>query len=136
MLASVPGEAERLLRAARPEDSAVSWALRFAASLDGVLAVLSGMSNLQQLTENAATFRKLEPLDEKERALLAETARIYRESGPAGTADFSEYEKINPRGVSAADILDTYNSCMLQPVPTLRRRGKLLLLPEGQARPA
>ena len=40
-----------------------------------------------------------------------------------GTADFTPYEAINPNGVSAADILDTYNACMLQPVPTFGAEG-------------
>ena len=45
MLAKAPEAAEALMRAQRSEDSIVSWALRFAAGLDGVLAVLSGMSH-------------------------------------------------------------------------------------------
>lgn len=118
MLAKVPAEAEKQMRAVHPDASPASWALRFAASLDGVLAVLSGMSTLEQMEENTATFSSLRPLDGREREILEQTARLYRESGSAGTADFNRYESINPRGISAATILDTWNSCMLQPVPT------------------
>ena len=123
MLAKAPAETEAAMRAARPGDSAAAWALRFAAGLPGVLAVLSGMSDRAQMEENIQTFLHFEPLSEKEKEILKEAARRYRESGPAGTADFSAYEAVNPRGVSAADILDTYNACMLQPDPTFGAEG-------------
>lgn len=118
MLAEAPEAAEGLLRSEHPDWSPAAWALRFAAGLDGVLAVLSGMSTLEQVEENAAALRDTRPLTDREREVLAQAARLYRESGPARTADFSRYEAVSPRGISAAVILDTYNSCMLQPVPT------------------
>lgn len=118
MLAEAPEAAEGLLRSEHPDWSPTAWALRFAAGLDGVLAVLSGMSTLEQVEENAAALRDTRPLTDREREVLAQAARLYRESGPARTADFSRYEAVSPRGISAAVILDTYNSCMLQPVPT------------------
>ena len=45
-LARVPAEAERLFRDLRPDLPPASWAIRYAASLDGVMMVLSGMSSL------------------------------------------------------------------------------------------
>ena len=118
MLAKAPDELQKLLQAEHPDWSPAAWALRFAGSLDGVLAVLSGMSTLGQVEENVAVMRETQPLTERELDTLAQAARLYREAGPAGTADFTPYEAVNPKGVSAADILDTYNSCILQPVPT------------------
>lgn len=118
MLAKLPEEAEKLLKGCRSETSAASWALRYAASLDGVLTVLSGMSTLEQLKDNISCMKDFKPLSARETEILTEAARLIRSAGPAGTSDFDSYETINPRGVSAAAILDTYNSCMLQPVPT------------------
>lgn len=118
MLAKVPEEAAKLMEAGNPEASAASWAIRYAAGLDGVLAVLSGMSTLDQVRNNVSFMNEFQPLSEQEKDILKQTACIYRESGPAGTADFTKYEKVNPKGISAAAILDCYNSCMLQPVPT------------------
>ena len=43
-----------------------SMALRFAAGLDGVLAVLSGMSTMEQLEENTKIFSPLEKLSDEE----------------------------------------------------------------------
>lgn len=118
MLAKVPEEAEALMRAEHPDWSVASWAVRFAAGLDGVLAVLSGMSNLEQVQDNVSYMKAFQPLSARETEIVKQAGRMYRKSGPAKTADFSKYEAINPRGVSAAAILDAYNSCMLQPVPT------------------
>lgn len=118
MLAKVPDAAGHLLRSEHPDWSPTAWALRFAAGLDGVVAELSGMSTLEQVEENVTTLQDVKPLTQQEQKVLEEAARLYRESGPAQTADFSQYEAISPKGISAAVILDTYNSCMLQPVPT------------------
>ena len=50
--------------------SYASWALRFAAGLEGIHAVLSGMSNTAQMEDNLKTFRDFRPLDEKEMELI------------------------------------------------------------------
>ena len=88
-----------------------------------MLAVLSGMSDTAQMEQNIATFRCFQPLTAAERETLRQAARLYRESGPAATADFTPYEGIGPEGVSAADILDTWNACMIQPDPTFGAEG-------------
>ncbi len=68
MLATPPETVERIFRAAEPESSAASWAVRFAASLEGVITVLSGMSNVAQMKDNLsymASFGGLTKLQEE-----------------------------------------------------------------------
>ena len=117
LLAKAPQEAEKLLKEAQPEKSVASWGIRFAGELEGVKAVISGMSNLEQVRDNVATMQGFQPLSEQEKNILHEVGRIYQESGPAETADFSSVEAINPKGISAAAILETWNNCLIQPVP-------------------
>ena len=75
-LANLPEEAAALLRQAHPDWSPASWAIRFAASLEGVLVVLSGMSNQEQMEDNSAYMQDFQPLCGEDRALLERTAEI------------------------------------------------------------
>lgn len=50
--------------------SPASYALRFAASLPGVMAVLSGMSDMEQMEDNLHTFNELKLLTEQEQGTI------------------------------------------------------------------
>ena len=50
--------------------SYASWALRFAAGLEGVHAVLSGMSSLAQMEDNLSTMRDFTPRSDAEREVI------------------------------------------------------------------
>ena len=75
-LADPPQAVKDLLHAADPEASCASWALRFAASLDGVLAVLSGMSNVAQMEDNLATMRNFRPLNDAEQKVIQQAQHL------------------------------------------------------------
>lgn len=62
---------KRLFKEAAPELSAASWGIRYAASLEGVIAVLSGMSNIEQMEENLSYMRDFKPLSESEYKVIA-----------------------------------------------------------------
>lgn len=65
-----------LLREANPQLSPAGWALRFCASLPGVITVLSGMSDLRQMEDNVATMAQGQSLTARERDVLQRVAAI------------------------------------------------------------
>lgn len=69
-LASPPKEVLEVLKEADPNASAASWAIRYAASLDGIITVLSGMSDVAQMKDNLSYMKDLRRLDEKEQAVI------------------------------------------------------------------
>lgn len=116
-LAALPEASAQKLKAMDENASPAYWALRFAASQEGVLTVLSGMSNLAQMQDNIKTMKDFAPLTAEEQNMLIKLADSQKESGPIGTADFSAYEAVRYHGISAAALLDSYNAAMVQPNP-------------------
>ena len=109
MLASLPEGAAAPLLTARPDMSLASWALRFAASLEGLVTVLSGMSNVEQMKDNIALMRDLKPFCEAERAALAET-QTYLASVPQVPCTGCSYcTKGCPQEIPIPDIFTAYN---------------------------
>lgn len=69
-LADPPEPVIELLHAADPNASNASWAVRYAASLDGVMVVLSGMSTLEQMNDNLSYMEDFRPLNAEEQQVL------------------------------------------------------------------
>lgn len=70
MLANPPEQVVSVLKAAEPNSSVASWAIRFAASLPGVITVLSGMSDVAQMQDNLSYMRTFETLTDAQRATI------------------------------------------------------------------
>ena len=73
-------EAKHLFKAYNPSASYASWALRFAASLEGVIAVLSGMSNMEQVEDNCSFMKEFQPLNSGEYEVIKKVQSLYVES--------------------------------------------------------
>lgn len=69
-LADPPKSVQNIFREVSPDASFASWAIRYVASLEGIITVLSGMSNIAQMEDNLSYMKQFKPLDEKERAAI------------------------------------------------------------------
>lgn len=117
-LAKLPTAAEAVLKDVCPDKSIASWSIRFASQLEGVIAVLSGMSTLEQVHDNCRTANEAEPLNEEETAALNEAMKIYRECTPFPPAELEKYRGLTWNGVSVYSILQAYSICLVQPDPS------------------
>ncbi len=69
-LANLPESVASIFHEADPKASLPSWAIRFAASLDGVVTVLSGMSDLAQMKDNLSYMEHFKPLTDADRQVI------------------------------------------------------------------
>ncbi len=69
-LANPATAVQDILRQADPNASFASWAIRYAASLEGIITVLSGMSNLAQMEDNLSYMKDFQPLNETEQTAI------------------------------------------------------------------
>lgn len=70
VLANPPTKVQEIFRQADPKASFASWAIRYAASLDGIITVLSGMSNLEQMEDNLSYMKDFRPLNAHEQQAI------------------------------------------------------------------
>lgn len=116
-LANLPEEAEALLKKAHPDWSIASWSVRFGLEKEDVIAVLSGMSTLDQVKDNIATGNAAGKLTAEDHKVLAEAMRIYRESAPIKQSEINRYKGLLYHGVPVSAILQAYSICQIQPIP-------------------
>lgn len=79
-LANVPETVETLFHKENPMMSTASWAIRFAASLEHVFMVLSGMSSYEQLLDNTNYMDDFTPLSEHEQAIISKAVELINEA--------------------------------------------------------
>lgn len=79
-LVNVPEEAKQLFQSYHPDLSVASWAIRFAASPDNVMMVLSGMSDEAQVEDNISYMKNFQPLEKEEQEIVKKATEIIRAS--------------------------------------------------------
>ncbi len=110
-LASVSAPIAAKMKQRRPDDSIASWAFRYAGSHPGVLTVLSGMTYLDHLKENVATYSPLDPVTDEENEFLEVVAQEILQNDTVPCTD-CKYCMPCPYGVNIPAIFAHYNKCV------------------------
>ena len=65
----IPG-VQQVFKKADPAASYASWAIRYVASMDGIITVLSGMSDMAQMEDNLSYMKDFKPLTAAEQEVI------------------------------------------------------------------
>ena len=115
LLADPPEGVAKILKEADPNASFASWAIRFAASQEGVLTVLSGMSNIEQMQDNLSYMKNFKKLDATEQEVIARAQAEIAKYPLIPCTDCKYCAKVCPMNIgipatfSAMNMLILYN---------------------------
>lgn len=109
LLADPPETVQTVLKAAEPDSSFASWAMRFAADLDGIITVLSGMSNVAQMEDNLAVMGHFTGLTDSQKETIAK-AREELDKIPIIPCTSCDYcNKVCPNNIGIAGSFTALN---------------------------
>ena len=111
VLANLPEEASTVLKQQNPDLSIASWAIRFAASPENVMMVLSGMGTTEQMEDNLSYMKDFQPLNDVELKTLEKATQIIR-SGiaiPCTACRYCVSESKCPKDIMIPDYFAMYN---------------------------
>lgn len=112
-LAALTPEIREVFLSANPDRSLASWAMRFAASLDGIITVLSGMSDLQQMEDNCISIADFQPFSAEEDAVIEKAVSMFKEI-PIIPCTYCKYCIDDcPQNINIPEIFDTQNAYTL-----------------------
>ena len=77
---NLPEKAQKVLDDLHGGSNA-SYAIRFAASFDGIMIVLSGMGNMEMMKDNVSFMKDFVPLSDKEKEAIKQVCEIFNAQG-------------------------------------------------------
>jgi predicted aldo/keto reductase-like oxidoreductase len=110
-LAKVPESVEAMYKEISPDMSVPSWAIRFAAGLDGVIMVLSGMNTMEQVIDNTSYMTDFKPLEEREWKAIEEVCAIFRKQDIIPCTDCRYCMECCPMKIPIPALFACLNGC-------------------------
>ncbi|MCF0111152.1 MAG: aldo/keto reductase [Erysipelotrichaceae bacterium] len=109
LLANPADAVQDVFRKQDPDASCASWAIRYAASLEGVLVVLSGMSSLEQMNDNLSYMKDFKGLNETEQKTIAEAQEVLKNLPiiPCTSCDYCA--KVCPMSIGVSGLFAAMN---------------------------
>ncbi len=136
LLANPPKPVADILKEAEPDQSCASWAIRFAANLEGVITVLSGMSNVEQMQDNLSYMKTFHRLSAEEEATIQKAQKALK-SFPLVPCTACNYcAKVCPNNIGISASMNMLNLNTLYGRDAARNRILFDFDQTGKARPA
>ena len=130
-LADPPAEVKKLFKEYHPDMSYASWAIRFVASLDGILTVLSGMSNIEQMEDNISFMKDFQPLNEEEQEIIRKAQVIMGKSSTIPCTSCHYCTDGCPKEIRIPDIFQAMNKQLGNGQMEEARAAYQVAAPEG-----
>jgi len=108
-LVNVSKEHEQRMKELRPDETVVGFSFRFLQTFPEVTVTLSGMSSMEQLTQNIKIFEEHKPLNEKEKNVLFEIAQEMLSGNIVPCTACRYCTEYCPQGLNIPDLLALYN---------------------------
>jgi predicted aldo/keto reductase-like oxidoreductase len=108
-LANLRPDVAAVFKETNPAMSPASWAIRYAASLDGVLTVLSGMSNIEQMRDNISFMKDFDPLDDTEKTLVEKAVAELRKISLIGCTGCRYCVDGCPKNINIPKVFELIN---------------------------
>lgn len=108
-LATLTDETRAVLEAATPNASPASWAMRYAASLEGIVTVLSGMSAIEQMEDNIRSMKNFQKLTVAERQTIDTVNRMLQATETTPCTDCRYCIEKCPQNIPIPAIIETSN---------------------------
>lgn len=90
--------------------SPASYAIRFAASQEGVWMTLSGMGDMAMMEENVGFMKDFQPLNAEENAAVAKVCEIFRNLGAIPCTACRYCTEVCPQGIAIPDLFACLNA--------------------------
>ncbi len=122
-LANIPPEAEKIMKEYNPDASAVSWALRYVASMDEVFMVLNGVSSLEQMEENIKIMDSHEKLNQDEYEIISSVIDIINSKITVPCTKCNYCISTCPVNINIPKLFDFYNNQKIENIQTFTAVG-------------
>lgn len=122
-----------ILDEADPNASYASWALRFVASKDNMLAVLSGMSSIEQMKDNLSFMKDFKPLSTEEEEVIRRCQKAYDEDKSIPCTACHYCTKGCPMSIPIPEIFNVENRKKGSPEFRTKREYTIVTADKGKA---